>query len=370
MLLIQTDRETLLHSLQAVIGIVERRHTLPILSNVLLLGDGNKLIFTATDLEIEISATSPEVKLEQAFSVTTSAKKMYDILRALPEKTPVNIDHQENKLQIKAGKSRFNLQTLPAEDFPKFQNRDSVDATIEIPQKTLRKLLHQVQFAMAQQDIRYYLNGMFLVLRGQEIIAVATDGHRLSFAQESLGAPVGASDLEVIVPRKTIVELMRLLADDDTPVKIEIAKNQISFRFREISLHSKVVDGKFPDYTKVIPSGYKNAFSIDRLLLLQALQRAAILSNEKFRGVRMVLTQDSIKAISRNSEQEEAQEELEISYNGDPIDIGFNVSYLLDVLTNMDVPNIECSLGDSNSSAVFTVPGNNGFKYVVMPMRI
>lgn len=368
MLLIQTDRETLLNSLQSVIGIVERRHTLPILSNVLLIGNDNKLSFTATDLEIEVTANASETKLEQDFSVTTSAKKMYDILRALPEKTTVNIDHQENKLQIKAGKSRFNLQTLPAEDFPKFQTRDQVDATVELPQKTLRNLLHHVQFAMAQQDIRYYLNGMLLVLRDAEIITVATDGHRLSFAKDVL--PSGTINVEVIIPRKTIVELMRLLADDDSVIRIEVSKNQINFRFKDISLNSKVVDGKFPDYTKVIPSGYKNSFEIDRQQLLQALQRAAILSNEKFRGVRMVLTQDSFKAISRNSEQEEAQEELEIVYAGEPIDIGFNVSYLLDVLTNVDAKNIECSLGDSNSSAVFTIPDNAGFKYVVMPMRI
>ncbi len=368
MLLIQTDRETLLNSLQSVIGIVERRHTLPILSNVLLVGSANKLSFTATDLEIEVTANAAETKLEQDFAVTTSAKKMYDILRALPEKTAVNIDHQENKLQIKAGKSRFNLQTLPAEDFPKFQARDQVEATVELPQKTLRNLLHHVQFAMAQQDIRYYLNGMLLVLRDTEIITVATDGHRLSFAKEALAS--GSPNMEVIIPRKTIVELMRLLSDDETPIRIEISKNQLHFRFQDISLNSKVVDGKFPDYTKVIPTGYKNSFAIDRQLLLQALQRAAILSNEKFRGVRMVLTQDSFKAISRNSEQEEAQEELEIAYAGEPIDIGFNVSYLLDVLTNVDAKNIECALGDSNSSAVFTIPDNTGFKYVVMPMRI
>ena len=368
MLLMQSDRETLLEALQSVIGIVERRHTLPILSNVLLIGSENKLVFTATDLEIEISAQIDEIKLEQNFSLTTSAKKMYDILRALPEKTAVSVDNQDNKLLIKGARSRFNLQTLPAEDFPKFQSGETPDAVIELSQKALKDLLHHVQFSMAQQDIRYYLNGMLLVLRESEIIAVATDGHRLSFCSGVL--PQSAQSMEIIIPRKTIVELMRLLSDSDELIKIEISKNQITFRLKNIALHSKVVDGKFPDYTKVIPAAYKNSFVIDRLILLQALQRAAILSNEKFRGVRLVLTQDSVKAISRNSEQEEAQEELEVSYSGDPIDIGFNVSYLLDVLTNLGDQKIECALGDSNSSAVFTIPENQGFKYVVMPMRI
>lgn len=369
MLLIQTDRDTLLKTLQSVTGIVERRHTLPILSNVLLEGRDNHFSFTATDLEIQVKADSSEVSLPQDFSITTSAKKLQDILRALPEGTKITLDQQDSKILVKAGKSRFNLQCLPAEDFPKFPTSDRAEQKVEISQKTLRDLLNQVQFAMAQQDIRYYLNGMLLVLRGEEIKAIATDGHRLSYAAGKLDNSTGI-DAEVIVPRKTILELLRLLADSDDKVSIEISKSQINFKFKEISLNSKVVDGKFPDYTKVIPAAYHNTFSVDRVALLQALQRAAILSNEKFRGVRMVLTQDSIRAISSNSEQEEAQEELEIKYSGEPIDIGFNVSYLLDVLNNVVTPQIECSFGDSNSSGVFTIPGNDSFKYVVMPMRI
>ncbi len=369
MLLIQTDRETLLKTLQSVTGIVERRHTLPILSNVLLEGRANHFSFTATDLEIQVKADSGEVKLDQDFSITTSAKKLQDILRALPEGTKIALDQQESKILVKAGKSRFNLQSLPAEDFPKFPSTDTAEQKVEISQKALRDLLNQVQFAMAQQDIRYYLNGMLLVLRGEEIRVVATDGHRLSYAAGKLESSNGL-EADVIVPRKTILELLRLLNESEEKVAIEISKNQISFRFKDISLNSKVIDGKFPDYTKVIPALYHNTFSVDRLALLQALQRAAILSNEKFRGVRMVLTENSIRAISSNSEQEEAQEELEIQYSGDPIDIGFNVSYLLDVLNNVVTQQIECSFGDSNSSGVFTVPGKENFKYVVMPMRI
>ena len=369
MLLIQTDRETLLKTLQSVTGIVERRHTLPILSNVLLEGQANHFSFTATDLEIQVKAHSGEVKLEQDFSITVSAKKLQDILRALPEGTKLTLDQQDSKILVKAGKSRFNLQTLPAEDFPKFSTSDSGEQKVEIAQKTLRDLLNQAQFAMAQQDIRYYLNGMLLVIRGGEIRAVATDGHRLSYASEKIDG-IAAVDAEVIVPRKTVLELLRLLGDTEDKATIEIAKNQIKFSFNEVSLNSKVVDGKFPDYTKVIPAVYNNKFFVDRVTFLHALQRAAILSNEKFRGVRMVLTQDSVRVISSNSEQEEAQEELEIKYGGEPIDIGFNVSYLLDVLNNVSSQEVECSFGDSNSSGVFTIPGNDNFKYVVMPMRI
>lgn len=367
MLLIQTDRETLLTGLQSVTGIVERRHTLPILSNVLFEGHPDHFSFTATDLEIQVKSDQ-SVKLDQSFAITVSAKKLQDILRALPESTKVSLDQQDSKVVLKAGKSRFSLQTLPAEDFPKFALADGGEVKYEITQKELKHLLNQAQFAMAQQDIRYYLNGMLLVLGSEDIKVVSTDGHRLSFAAGKLVSGGGSN--EVIVPRKTVLELLRLLNDSEDKVSLEVGKNQIRFNFNSISLHSKVVDGKFPDYTKVIPKDHKNIFKINRLLMLQALQRAAILSNEKFRGVRLVLTQDSVKLISTNSEQEEAQEEMEIDYKGDPLDIGFNVSYLLDVLNNNSSDDVQCAFGDSNSSGLITIPGEENFKYVVMPMRI
>ena len=369
MLLVQTDREALLKTLQSVTGIVERRHTLPILSNVLLEGKANKLSFTATDLEIQVKSDSEEVKFETDFAITTSAKKLQDILRALAEGTKITLDQLDSKILVKAGKSRFNLQTLPADDFPKFPLGEGNEQKIEITQKTLRNLFNQVQFAMAQQDIRYYLNGMLVVLREGKIRVVATDGHRLSYAEAEIDKN-SEINVEVIVPRKTIIELLRLLTDSEDKVAVEIGKNQIKFAFNNVTLNSKIVEGKFPDYTKVIPAAYKNMFSVDRVTLLQALQRAAILSNEKFRGVRMVLTKDSVSIISSNSEQEEAQEEVEVKYDGDAIDIGFNVSYLFDVLNNVNSSEIECSFGYSNSSGVFTLPGNTTFKYVVMPMRI
>lgn len=369
MLLTQTDRETLLKGLSAVTGIVERKHTLPILSNVLLEGQAGRLGFLATDLEIQVHAETAPVEVQQPFQTTCSARKLQDILRALPEGTQVSLDLQDSRLLLKAGKSRFTLQTLPAEDFPRFPAGDGSEREIRLTQKTMRQAIHLVQFAMAQADIRYYLNGMLLVLGNGELRVVATDGHRLSLCRRELEQAAGEPQ-EIIVPRKTVLELQRLLSDSEEEVSIRLGRNQVHFSFGSILLDSKVVDGKFPDYTRVIPSGYRNRFRIDRLTLLQALQRAAILSNEKVRGVRLVLTKDSLKVLSNNAEQEEAQEELDIEYGGDALDIGFNVSYLLDALNHLESREVEWALGDSSSSALLTVPDDPGFQYVVMPMRI
>jgi DNA polymerase-3 subunit beta len=221
---------------------------------------------------------------------------------------------------------------------------------------------------MAQQDIRYYLNGLLLVADGSQLTMVATDGHRLAYATTTLASEVEKS--EVIVPRKAILELAKLLQDVDDEIEIQLLPNQIRFVFAGINIVSKVVDGKFPDYTRVIPSNYKKHFSVGRIVLQQALQRASILSNEKFRGVRWVLTANSLRIVCSNAEQEEAEEELVVDYSGDPLDIGFNIVYLLDVLNNLDVEEVDCAVGDANSSMLITVPGNKDFKYVVMPMRI
>jgi DNA polymerase-3 subunit beta len=369
MLLTRTDRETLLKGLQAVTGVVERKHTLPILSNVLIEGKEGRFAFVATDLELQIQAETAPIQVEQAFETTCSARKLQDILRALPEGTAVALEQQEGKLVVKAGRSRFSLQTLPAEDFPRFPAGDGSARRVEVAQKVLRDALHRVQFAMAQQDIRYYLNGMLFVVGEGELRLVATDGHRLSLCRSTL-AEVGEEIQEVIVPRKTVLELQRLLSDREDKVEVEMGKSHIRFSLGEIVLDSKVIDGKFPDYGKVIPSGYGNRFRIERLVLLQALQRAAILSNEKVRGVRLVLTKNSLKIVSNNAEQEEAEEELEIEYGGAPLDIGFNVGYLLDVLSHVEEKEVEWALGDSSSSALITVPDDPGFQHVVMPMRI
>ncbi|GGP23785.1 DNA polymerase III subunit beta [Silvimonas iriomotensis] len=366
--LLQAERDALLKPLATVTGIVERRHTLPILSNVLIRKQGDSLAFTGTDLEIQIASEQSEGFSGEDFAITVSAKKLSDILRAIPDRAVVTFEDNEGRLTLKAGKSRFQLQTLPAGDFPTLAVDNNLRATIRMPQGQLKALLGRVQFAMAHQDIRYYLNGLFFVTDGNLLKLVATDGHRLSFASAELDASFDKN--EVILPRKTILELYKLLAESDDEVTIDIASNQVRFAFGNIVIHTKVVDGKFPDYQRVIPQNNDKFLKIERQTLLSALQRAAILSNEKFRGVRLVLTDNTIRILCNNNEQEEAQEEVEIDYTGAPLDIGFNIQYLLDVLTNLQVETLDFVFGDVTSSVLVNIPDNEHFKYIVMPMRI
>jgi len=363
----QVSRDALLKPLQAVSGIVERRQTLPILANVLLEQKDGRLFVTATDLEMQITANS-ELAGKQDQAVTVGARKLQDLLRALPEEALLNVDTAAGKMTVRAGRSRFNLQTLPASDYPRIGLSQEQQQTIALPQRDFRGLLKLAEFAMAQQDIRYYLNGMLLVVDQASLQAVATDGHRLSWA--SIAIDGNYTRQEVILPRKTVLELSKLLEDSDTPLTIDILANQARFRFGNVELVSKVVDGKFPDYNRVIPTGHSKRIELERTTLLSALQRAAILSNEKFRGVRLVLSDDQLKIICTNSEQEEAEEELPVGYHGDALDIGFNINYLLDVLTNVTTDKVYLNFGDANSSALVTLPERDDYKYVVMPMRI
>jgi DNA polymerase-3 subunit beta len=369
MSLISTSRETLLAPLQAVAGIIERRHTLPILSNVLMTSAANRLTFIATDIEIEISATAARAEAIETKAVTVGARKLLDILRALPDAAEVTLAHADKRLQVRSGKSRFQLQTLPPEDFPRLAAPEGSMASFDVPQQALKHLLALVQYAMAQQDIRYYLNGLLMVLEGDELRVVATDGHRLALATKV----VDAKDIgrhEVILPRKTIVELAKLLAERDAAVTIELSGSQARFRFDDVLLASKLIDGKFPDYQRVIPSGHPKRLRVNRQILAQALQRAAILTSDKFRGVRWMLEDGKLAISCTNADHEEAQEELDVSYRGEALDIGFNVQYFLDVLGVLDCEEVDIALGDANSSALLTVPGRDDYRYVVMPMRI
>ncbi len=368
MLLIKTSRDNLLGPLQAVCGIVEKRHTLPILSNVLIEKNGDQLTLLATDIEIQIKTHAIGAQGADQAAVTVAARKLQDILRSLPESAEVSLSLEDKRMQIRASKSRFNLQTLSADDYPRMASGDGEQTHLQLTQKQFKRLIGFVQYAMAQQDIRYYLNGLLLVVSGNELRAIATDGHRLAYASEVL--PENLSHTEVILPRKTVMELSRLLGDNDDVLNIKLSPNQATFSFGDIELVSKLIDGKFPDYERVIPQNHHKVVTLARTTLLQSLLRAAILTNEKFRGVRVVLATDSLKIISSNADQEEAQEELEVAYEGDALDIGFNVTYLLDVLNNVSVDDVEIRLVDSNSSALITLPGNDRFKYVVMPMRI
>ena len=368
MLLIKSLRDNILMPLQSVCGIVEKRHTLPILSNVLIEKSGDQLTLLATDIEIQIKTHTAGAGGTEKSAVTVGARKLQDILRSLPDSAEVSLELSDKRMQVRAGKSRFNLQTLPAEDYPRMAQADSEQARLQLTQKQFKRLISLVQYAMAQQDIRYYLNGLLLVVMGNEIRVVATDGHRLAYASEQL--PESLPRTEVILPRKTVIELSRLLADNDEALDIQLSPNQAIFRFGDIELVSKLIDGKFPDYERVIPQNHNKVITIPRTTLLQSLHRAAILTNEKFRGVRVVLAPGSLKIISSNADQEEAQEELEINYDAEALDIGFNVTYLLDVLNNVSNEAVEIRLADANSSALITLPGNDHFKYVVMTMRI
>jgi DNA polymerase-3 subunit beta len=324
--------------------------------------------FTTSDLEIQVRTTQELGGDEASFNTTVGARKLIDILRSLPNDQVVTLSAAQNKLTLQAGKSRFTLQTLPAEDFPLVNEAVDFGPAFSVPQKTLRDLVNQVHFAMAVHDIRYYLNGILFIAEGQQLTLVATDGHRLALAQATLNNAVPKQ--EVILPRKTVLELQRLLRDEDTPIEMQFAGNQAKFSFSGMEFVTKLVEGKFPDYNRVIPKNHKNSVVMGRAPLLSSLQRAAILTSEKFKGVRINIEPGLLRIASSNAEQEEAKEELEIDYNGDAIEIGFNVTYLMDALANMDSEMVKLELQDTAASALFTVPDQPGFKYVVMPMRI
>jgi len=368
MIVLKATQERVLSVLQSVSGIVERRHTLPVLANVLIRKTGSRLQFTTSDLEIQIRTESELDGDAGNFTTTVGARKLIDILRSMPSDQTVSLESSQNKLILKGGKSRFTLQTLPAEDFPLVQESASFGPVFSVPQKTLKELLNQVSFSMAVHDIRYYLNGILFVAEGKQLSLVATDGHRLAYASALLDVEVPRQ--EVILPRKTVLEMQRLLNDKEGAIEMQFANNQAKFSFEGMEFVTKLVEGKFPDYNRVIPKNHKNTVTLGRTSLLACLQRTAILTSEKFKGVRLNLDPGTLRVASSNAEQEEAVDELEIDYGGDSIEIGFNVTYLIDVLSNMDQDMVKLDLADSNSSALITIPDNATFKYVVMPMRI
>jgi len=373
MILIKAQRDALVRPLQTVSGIVERRHTLPILSNVLIKKTGSVVSFLSTDIEIQITSHSEIGQTGEDAAITVSARKFLDILRALPNDSEVTVSLSNRKLTISQNKVRFNLQTLAAEEFPTVKSPEQVNARLTVSQKSLKALLHAVHFAMAQQDIRYYLNGLLLVVEQSSLKAVATDGHRLAYnaiTDIRISEQPLEDKIELIVPRKAIIELQKLLQDNEDIVQVEFSNNQVRFNLGTIEILSKLIEGKFPDYQRVIPKNHTKHITIQRDILHGALARAAIFTSEKFKGVRLTLAEQALKISSTNAEQEEAIEELEVDYGQEPLDIGFNVQYLLDVLSNQRGQGITLTLQDTNSSALISTPEDAEFKYVVMPMRI
>ena len=362
------QREALLKPLQLVAGVVERRQTLPVLSNVLLVVQGQQLSLTGTDLEVELVGRVALEEPAEAGEITVPARKLMDICKSLQSDALIDIRVDEQKLLIKAGRSRFSLSTLPANDFPSVEESQG-SLTFAVAQSKLRRLIERTSFAMAQQDVRYYLNGMLWVADGQQMHLVATDGHRMTLASAPLEKAVERR--EIILPRKTVLELSRLLSDeDDAMIDIALASNQARLTMDGLEFTSKLIEGKFPDYQRVVPKGHRNMLQVERTTLQAALQRVAILTNDKFKGVRVNLEPGLLRLTSINAEQEEAQEEIDVDYGGDVIEIGFNIAYLIDALANMPSDQIRLELLDGNSSALFTMPDEPNFKYVVMPMRI
>ncbi|NQW66940.1 MAG: DNA polymerase III subunit beta [Burkholderiales bacterium] len=368
MIVLKATQEKVLSALQSVAGIVERRHTLPILANVMIRKTGSQIQLTTSDLEIQIRTSAVLDGDAGNFTTTVGARKLIDILRTMPSDQTVSLESSQNKLILKGGKSRFTLQSLPAEDFPLVQEAANFGPVFSVPQKTLKALLSQVSFAMAVHDIRYYLNGILFVAEGKQLSLVATDGHRLAFSSATLDVEVPRQ--EVILPRKTVLEMQRLLSDKEGAIEMQFAGNQAKFSFEGMEFVTKLVEGKFPDYNRVIPKNHKNIITLGRTTLLASLQRTAILTSEKFKGVRLNIEPGTLRVASNNAEQEEAVDELDIDYAGDAIEIGFNVTYLIDALTNMEQDMVKIELADSNSSALLTIPDDVAFKYVVMPMRI
>lgn len=363
------SREALIKPLQLVAGVVERRQTMPVLSNILLVVDGEQLTLTGTDLEVELIGRVTLAEPAESGSVTVPARKLMDICKALPPETSIELTLKEQKMHIKAGRSRFALSTLPAIEFPNIE--DSPQALeLSMVQSQLRNLIDKTGFAMAQQDVRFYLNGMLLEIEDNELRTVATDGHRLATSVTEVSAPNNSNQSQIIVPRKGILELARLLQNGDEPLNLSIGNSHIRAHVGSYTFTSKLVDGKFPDYGRVIPRNGNKTVLGDRLELRQVLSRIAILSNEKYRGVRLALSSGYLQVMANNPEQEEAEETIAVDYEGDSLEVGFNVNYLLDVLSILESDVVRLTLSDSNSSALIEGFDEEGSLYVVMPMRM
>ncbi len=361
------DREKLLPALQMLSGVVDRRQTLPILSNLLFNFDGQALTLTATDMEVEL-IVNLEIDMQVSGEITLPARKLFDICKALPAESELQFEIKNDKALIKSGKSRFTLATLPAQEYPVIDISDPV-ASFSIKQSVLESLLENTQFAMAQQDVRYYLNGLLLEISKEKLRCVATDGHRLALDEAPVTSGI-SEETQIIVPRKGITELMRLLDQNDEEVEVVITGNHIRIKKQGYCFTSKLIDGRFPEYQRVIPELSNNAVTASRDQLKDSLTRASILSNEKYRGVRIILSANSLRALAHNPEQEEAEEEVEVDYSGDEIEIGFNVSYLLDTLSIIKSKKVRLSVLDPNSSCLILPEDESSCQYVVMPMRL
>ncbi len=365
------SREKLLQPLQSISGAVEKRQTLPILSHIFIdVSEQNQLTLIGTDLEVEIKMSLPLEGKCNAGTTTIPARKFFDLSKALPDQSDVKLNVEENKAIVRSGKSRFTLSVLPSDDFPRVDEIGEVAQIDELSQSALKNLLQKTQFSMALQDVRYYLNGLLLELEESEIRMVATDGHRLAYARRTMGQEYGEKK-QVIIPRKAVQELMRLLDDSDDPVSIRIGSNHLQFTIGGLTMTTKLIDGRYPDYDRVIPKEGDRTLVTNKEAFRSAISRVSILSNEKYRGIRMAMSEQSVAIHANNPDQEEAEEELQVTYNGSAMEIGFNSAYMMDALSVVDEDEVTIYFIDENSSSlIHTESGENEYKFVVMPMRL
>ena len=361
------QREAFLKRLQHVVGVVERRQTLPVLSNILVVVDADGVSLTATDLEVEMVARTAAEELEPG-EITIPARKLFDICRALPDGCRIKLELKGDRITLSAGRSRFTLATLPATEFPAIENIELVER-VSLPEATLKSLMDRTAFAMANQDVRFYLNGLLLDVRDQVLRCVATDGHRLALAEAALDAPVTTAR-QLIVPRKGVTELQGLFESGDDLVELEFARSHLRVRRNEVTFTSKLIDGRFPDYEAVIPIGADKEVRVQRDDLRAALQRAAILSNEKYRGVKLEVSPNRLKLVAHNPEQEEAVEELEVKTSVSDLSVGFNVNYVLDALGAISADEVLLCLRDGQSSCLIRRPDSDETRHVIMPLRL
>lgn len=361
------QREALLKPLQQVVNVVERRQTMPVLANLLVVVDSDQLSLTASDLEVELVSRTGLASSEPG-EVTIPARKLFDIVRALPDGSEVTVKLNGDKAVVSAGRSRFSLATLPSSDFPSSDSLEVVER-IRLPESVLKELIERTAFAMAQQDVRFYLNGLLFDLAETRFRCVATDGHRLAVCEANIPTG-GSSRKQLIVPRKGVLELQRLLEGADNEIELELGRSHLRLRRSDVAFTSKLIDGRFPDYEAVIPIGADKEVTVERELLRAALQRAAILSNEKFRGVRIEVSADQLRVMAHNPEQEEAVEEIAAETAVDGIAVGFNVTYLLEAISALRGEKVLLQLRDANSSALVREVDSEACRHVVMPLRL
>lgn len=361
------SREVLLQPLSQVIGVVERRQTLPVLANFMLAARDGRLTVTGTDMEVELISSVP-ADISQDGEITVPARKLVDIVKALPDGANINFSVSDDKAILSAGRSRFTLSTLPASEFPATDQVETLE-NISVAEAALKKMMDKTSFAMANQDVRYYLNGLLFDFNGQQLRAIATDGHRLAICDLESSVDI-AGDRQLIVPRKGVMELTRMLSGDENEVTLAIGRNHIRLVKGDTTFTSKLIDGRFPDYKAVVPVGADKQMLVDKATFINALQRAAILSNEKYKGVKLEASGSTIKIIAHNPLHEEAVEEIEAELNFDRLAVGFNVTYLLDALMAIDTEQVSLELKDANSSCLVSAPDSDVNRHVVMPLKL